>query len=42
MRKLIEFQLHSCSINNIEHINIDTYSNKNLFFGYGFFEDFWV
>ena len=34
MRKLIEFQLKENKIQNIENINIDTYSNKKLFFSH--------
>lgn len=34
MRGLINFQLKNNNINNIENINIDTYSNKKLFFSH--------
>jgi len=34
MRGLINYQLKSCSIDNISNIDIDTYSNKHLFFSH--------
>ena len=34
MRGMINFQLKKCLVKNIENIDIDTYSKKNLFFSH--------
>ena len=34
MRGLIQFQFNNNLINNVYHINLDTYENENLFFSY--------
>ncbi len=34
MRELINYQLQSCSVNKISNVDIDTYSNKHLFFSH--------
>jgi len=34
MRGLINYQLQSCSVNKISNVDIDTYSNKHLFFSH--------
>ena len=34
MRGLIKYQILKSNIKNIENINLDTYSNKDLFFSH--------